>query len=209
MPSRAKLDFDLLDSFEAAGPWISISSTLKEELQSLQETQERVEGCLRFCWHVAYEPASSNRDATEDTEYRQRYLRAALAEYASMEDAARWDCQASGREVPPKMTQLRDPRLHVVRLLRNTNIHLRASRLSQARRLAIWDCPDGPEEFEFQMFIVDNLEEEVRPTGKRKYEPDELDRMISWLEAEQREWGIPNVIHRAAETYAKILVRRC
>jgi hypothetical protein len=125
-----------------------------------------------------------------------------------MEDSAKIDYRSLGHKPPDGIQSLPDPRLHAVRLLRHANVHLSASMLSHESRPAVLNTPKGPEPFDFTLFTVDNVEASIRTTdAASRYLKSDLKPMIEWLEAEQREWGIQNVVVRATEVYARILLR--
>jgi hypothetical protein len=201
------LDHAMLVSFDAPGVFMSIDQELERGLIQLPETKERIEGCLQFAWHVAYEPAKAGAP-DEDAQNRRKYLRALLAEYVSIEESAKIDYRSLGLNPPSGIQALPDPRLHAVRLFRHANIHLYSSKISRDSRPAVWNSSDGLQHFDFTLFIADNLESSIRATGAaNRYLEADLAPMITWLEAEQREWGIQNVILRAAEAYTRVLLR--
>jgi len=186
---------------------MSIDQQIEDGLKALPETKERVEGCLQFAWHVAYEPTQAD-PPHKDAQNRRKYLRALLSEYVSIEDSAKIDYRSLGHKPPNGIQSLPDPRLHAVRLLRHANVHLSASRLSRDSRPAVLNTPKGPEPFDFTLFTVDNVEGSIRTTdAASRYLESDLKPMIEWLEAEQREWGIQNVVVRATEVYVRILLR--
>jgi len=101
----------------------------------------------------------------------------------------------------PGMFSVDDPRVHVVRLLRHANVHLSASDIQTIDKPASWNGPTGREDFTFNVYFIPNIEC-IRTTRKAsEYNPDDLTAMIAWLNREQLNWGIENVIIRAAEQY--------
>ncbi len=193
MVSTRTVDIRKLTEFQAPGVFMRIDPAIEPYLLGKEETCERVEGCVQFCWYIASE--GSNKD--EEPNRRRKYLRAALAEYASIEEAATRDLGT----VAPKMVSLDDPRVHIVRLLRHANVHLSASNIRTIDKPARWNGPNGWEDFTFTVYFIPDIEC-IRATEKAKqYAPSDLAAMINWLDQEQRRWGIQNVIIRAAEQY--------
>ena len=95
-----------------------------------------------------------------------------------------------------------------MRLLRHANIHLAAAQLTSKVQHATWDGPNGLQEFTIRVFIVSNLTASIGATENVKhYTSSELDAMITWLEAEQRIWGIHHTLLRCAEVYAAAVVK--
>jgi hypothetical protein len=89
-------------------------------------------------------------------------------------------------------------------------VHLACSRLAPDSRPAVWHGPDGPKEFQHRHYVIENLRDAIMSTRNSKsYDRHTLERMVIWLESEQREWGISNLVHRAAEIYGRILADAC
>jgi hypothetical protein len=187
------VDIRKLTEFLAPGAFMRIDPAIEPYLLGKEETCERVESCVQFCWHIAYEVF--NKD--EEPNRRRKYLRAALAEYASIGEAAKLDLG----DVAPKMVILDDPRVHIVRLLRHANVHLSASDIKTIDKPASWNGPNGWQDFTFKVYYIPDIEC-IRATDEaKKYAPSDLSAMINWLDQEQLRWGIQNVIIRAAEQY--------
>jgi len=77
------LDFHLLPEFEFTALFICLPEDLKTKLERFPETSERIEGALMFCTKLTYcDPKQDSRAAIK----ADAYFRAALAEYASIEE---------------------------------------------------------------------------------------------------------------------------
>jgi hypothetical protein len=138
---------------------------------------------------------------------RRKFLRAALAEFASIDDAAAIDFAVLGRGGRPTMNTSVDGRVQVVRLLRHANVHLSATRLSHARRGAVWEGPLGPQEFRYLLIVGMQLPDAIASTRNAKlYDASDLAAMTEWLVTEQQEWGLNHVILRSAEVFASKLL---
>lgn len=202
------VDFNLLETVRAPQAFTQIEPTLFSRIQQLPEVLERVEGCVHFCFLTNQNSVVTQSDYVGSARPRQMFLRAALCEFGSIGDAAKLDFEA-GRRQAPAMDQLLHPQIHIIRLLRHVNVHLAGSPLGRESRPAIWNGPNGVVEFEHVHYVVKSLAESVRETDDaRKYADGDLTRMTNWLEDEQCKWGIANVIHRTAETYAAFLADR-
>ena len=115
------VDISQLASFSAPGIFRRIDPSLEKSLATYPETLERLGGVVHFCGCMGRQ--TDNDTSSDSIQSRSKFLRAALAEYASLDEAAAIDSAATGRAAP-KILALNDPRLHVVRLLRHANIHL-------------------------------------------------------------------------------------
>jgi hypothetical protein len=205
--SRPSLKLSLLAHFDPPGVFTRIDPGVEVLLARLPEVKERVNGCVSFCYTMGADIRDRGAPTADELADRRKHLRAALAEFSSMEDAALVDFANVSPNEPPRMVSLTDPRIHIVRLLRHANVHLSATPLSHSHREAIWDGPDGSQSFNYLLILANGLEESVRATRhSRHYDANALTEMLRWLEEEQQEWGINHVILRTAELYARFLL---
>ncbi len=140
------VDISKLTEFLAPGVFMRIDPTVESRLLGKEETKERIEGCVKFCCLLEAE----NLDNDEEAGRRRKYLRAALGEYAAIDEAAKLDLGATA----PMMVSLHDPRLHVVRLLRHANVHLAASSIGKIDKPASWNGPNGKQDFIFEVYFI-------------------------------------------------------
>jgi hypothetical protein len=108
------VDISKLASFSAPGVFREIDPSLEKSLANYPETLERLGGVVHFCSCMGRQ--TGDEEFGHSLQQRSKFLRAALAEYASLDEAADIDAVATGT-VAPKILVLDDPRLHVVRLL--------------------------------------------------------------------------------------------
>lgn len=192
-------DISKLASFVAPGVFRRIDPILERSLLRYPETLERLVGVVHFCARMGHQADDKSSDSTQD---RRKFLRAALAEYASLDEAATIDAAAAGTTAP-KILALDDPRLHVVRLLRHANIHLAVSQINRSSREASWNDQD----FTFQIFYSPGIGSSIRATDQAaKYRADDLAKMIEWIETEQMEWGLDHLVFKTSELYASNLL---
>lgn len=178
-----------------------IEPELEAELSQYPETNERLIGCLSFCGQMGSQ--NDELASQEDVAKRRKYLRAALSEFASLDEAAKLDLDGTDR-VCPRILSSDDPRLHIVRLLRHANVHLAASKVHRKSKPAVW----VNHEFDFQVFYATDLNESIRATNQASnYQPDDLSAMIDWIETEQMEWGLDHLILKTAEVYVRELLQ--
>lgn len=154
---------------------------------------------LYFCSSMGRQ--SEEQSTPEHLAVRRRFLRAALAEFASLDEATSIDMKA--RKKVAKMLELDDPRIHIVRLLRHANVHLAVSDVTQSCRDVEW----ANHEFQFQIFYSKDIKASILQTEQApKYAVDDLAEMIQWLEEEQMEWGLDHLVLRTAELYAHLVL---
>lgn len=171
---------------------------LQERLSPLPETLDRAEGAFWFSHKI--------NSTEEDIKRRESFLRASLAEYVSMEDTLDRDLdKAEISDEPVRIRDFEDPVLHIIRELRNLELHLRTSELSSDEIPAI----SGDIEFDKQIWFVNDLEiEHVLNNlyNARYYDDDDLRKLIDWFNPAQRLMGIGELIRRAVITYARHIV---
>ena len=204
MRNRTSIDRASLQTFQAPGVFTRIETSVKAGLSLMPEVLDRINGCASFCYTLGRDPLGEGKLSGAELVGRRTFLRAALAEYASMEDAAVVDFDALDRGERPAMRDSLDGRIHVVRLLRHANIHLASTRLSHTCRGAAWDGPLGRQDFQHLVILGDQLPEAIAATrdAKHHYDSSDLAAMTDWLVAEQQQWGLNHVILRSAEMYA-------
>lgn len=194
------VDTSKLTSFIAPGVFRRIDPTLEKGLERYPEALERLDGVVHFCACMGRQ--TNDEGSSESTSDRRKFLRAALAEYASLDEAAAIDATALGITAP-KILALNDPRLHIVRLLRHANIHLAVSQIDRSSREATWN----DQSFKFQIFYSPGIESSIQKTDQAAYyRADDLSKMIEWIETEQMEWGLDHLVFKAAELYAGTLL---
>lgn len=194
------LDISKLASFAAPSVFRRIDPILEKSLARYPETLERLGGVVHFCACMGRQTDEEKTgDSTKD---RRKFLRAALSEFASLDEAAAIDAATIGATAP-KILTMDDPRLHVVRLLRHANIHLAVSQIDRSPREATWKDQD----FTFQIFYSPGIGSSIRGTEQAaKYRSDHLSKMIEWIEAEQMEWGLDHLVFKTSELYASNLL---
>ena len=196
------LDTSRLASYDAPSVFRRIDPLLQKNLARYPETLERLNGVVHFCARMGRQ--TDDEKTSDSTQDRRKFLRAALAEYASLDEAATIDAAALG-STAPKILALNDPRLHVVRLLRHANIHLAVSQIDRWSREATWQ----DQNFTFQIFYSPGIGSSIRGTEQAaKYRADDLSKMIEWIEAEQMEWGLDHLVFKTSELYASNLFPR-
>lgn len=202
MPQPLSVNLGLLNHFNPPGVWTRIDPNVRTAVAILSEVGERIQGVEHLCYRIAHHA----EDTALDLSRSQIYLRASLSEFVSMEDAAGLDFERLSYPNAPRLESSTDPRLHTVRLLRHANVHLTATTLTTAEKPAIWHGPTGLQDFSYRRFLAKDLDSSIRATkNAARYSSTDLSAMISWVAAEQLEWGIQHVILGACETFAREL----
>jgi len=117
------------------------------------------------------------------------YIRASLNELCRVEDF----CKSLDK--PFKFPNSNDPLLHIIKLLRNYQVHLSSYDLSKGFITVKW----GEDEVVYNSFIIDNLHhEDLRKLDSSKgYTDEQLIELIELFERAQRQFGIVQLIYNA------------
>lgn len=84
-----KVDTSKLSSYQSPGVFTRIDPAVEAALPGDSEVLERIKGCVSFC-HLLGKDEHLSDSALEPKE-RRKFLRAALAEFASIDEAAKID----------------------------------------------------------------------------------------------------------------------
>jgi hypothetical protein len=201
------LDFSQLPDVVLGRAVWSMPDDLRKALSDFPETAARCEASMWF----AYKAAESTDQYSADTELprREAFLRAALAEYSSMDDSLRWDCKNVLRY---RMFSSSNPLVHLVRLLRHVNIHLTKTTLQPEIIQATWigAAPDNTDySSSFAIWTIPQLDSSRLATlqDSKHYSAGDMDRVCAWFNLYQRTWGAPDLVWRAAECFAKEVIQ--
>jgi hypothetical protein len=133
-------------------------------------------------------------------------LRAALMEFAGMEEALGSDLDGSSS--PLQIRDTRNAMLVVLRELRNIQVHLVSTEFRAEKRRAVlrWKGMEGEDhETELTALMIprDDLEKLKDPRNSSRYEPQDFAKAVDWLADAQEHWGICDVVFRGIWAYAE------
>ncbi|MEQ1662581.1 MAG: hypothetical protein ABL877_07780, partial [Thiobacillus sp.] len=103
-----------------------------------------------------------------------------------------------------------NPLLHLFRELRNLEVHLRHSELRSVSKDVLWGHKDRPDEATkgiMEIWILDGVTPQSFGMlwNAKHYTPNQIDQMVSWLNATQEQWGIQEVFLLAVEEYCRLI----
>jgi hypothetical protein len=214
----AELDFSLLPNLGAAPLWMTIdwlspNDAMKNPLTKLQETYDRANAAVRFCWFVGTtaERLCCTEDNTAKT--REAFLRAALSEFAAMEETLKRDLASRGiKGGCVKITDSRNPLLHIVKQLRNLEVHLHSATLTseKKRTLLVGHTENPVQDYSLETWMMDDItpEEFDSLRGAKCYRGIDKTRMIRWFNKAQKIWGVAEIVYRAVLFFGKELIER-
>src|SRR5688572_1320739 len=127
MPSRPPtvLNFARLPQIDYLHAFTCVPEEIITGISALSRTVERLENATRFLWCSRQEYRELNCNAAESPRLRNGYLRASLAEFVSIEEMLQKDlADAHIRQRVYKLNDSNSPHFHLVRELRNHEVHL-------------------------------------------------------------------------------------
>ncbi|MBY7858304.1 hypothetical protein KW419_08470 [Vibrio fluvialis] len=196
-----KLDFKLSTKVEHG--YLLIPEPAKE-LAEFPDVYDRVCSVIYHCTMVANEPVKkcislSAKDAT--------HIRSALCEFVGIEDLL--------KQLYPTLSnnsfaiyKSENPVLHMIKLLRNYNVHISNSQLSQ-KSMKVRTKLDNFQEFDVTVGYISNLSLESLKLmySANNYTDSQLIRMIEVFECEQHEFGVTTLIQKAVIDYSQHLAK--
>lgn len=133
------------------------------------------------------------------------YTRAALAEFSGIDEFIEQNFKQLKRETYIIYKQP-NPLFHIMRMLRNYNVHVAESTLS-AKEINV-ALPSKPEEtFDIKICYINNLSaEELKQLKSAKdYSKAEIEKMITHFESAQHKFGISDLLVRGVMLYSSVI----
>jgi hypothetical protein len=156
--------------------------------------------CIESAIYMASQIQLVDHDASTFRSERVRaaYFRACLTELCRIEDVAK-----SIKE-PISFYGSNDPSLHLVKLLRNYQVHIASSELTTGQALVQF----AGEHMVYRSFIVDNISvTELRKLeSANPYSESQLEEIVALFESHQRKFGVVQLLYHLAkrvELYAQ------
>lgn len=153
----------------------------------------------------------------EANEFRKlALLRAALYEFASVEDVLLMDLRTLGSvDSPLRIEHTKNPLFHMLKQLRNYNIHIGSSdvQCTEPRTLQFGTQSDFESgtalQYEVGEPVIDNLTllEFGQLRESRRYSEEDKAAMVQWFNDSQQAWGVDFLIVLAVKLYCGDLIR--
>ena len=186
------LDFSLLPSVDVGRTFWSLPPEIAAGIENHPETLLRAKAASHFCGLAPY----PERTGDENLRLREAYLRAALGEFVTMEDALRSDCPAN----PRRIVDSQNPLLHIIKQLRNLQFHLQTSILTPEQQRVLF----RGDEHDMDIYHIGDLDvsdfDKLRDA--RRYTDSDKIQMLAWFNQSQRVWGTADLVRRAVEAFA-------
>jgi hypothetical protein len=206
------LDFTILPDLSESSAVLALDPDIQQALRAFHQTYDRAWGAMHFCYNIAGTEGTLRATKENFVRAREAHLRASLAEFASMEDALERDAHAAGTSLPLlRMRDLSDPLLHIIRELRNFEIHLHSSRLSSHDITAVMSG-SYPREWSETVTKPAWCIQDLTPgdfanlRNARRYVPADVVHMLAWFNAAQKTWGIQELVRLAIIRYCRVIM---
>jgi hypothetical protein len=194
---KKQLNFELLPSEESVNGrtiWKVLSKEVETLLEKFPETLDRARGAVLFA-----ESACGHEESWRDA----AYLRVALGEFRSMDEALKRDTAALNFKKTPKLIDSQNPLLHFMKILRDLNFHVKIMQTVKETRNA--SCADHS--FDLSIAVITDLTvNDLLATDNAKYyTKNDFDLMVRWFNKAQLHWGAGHIITVTVEIYAREL----
>lgn len=195
------LDFGLAPVRDHTKVWVRLPPETEAAITALPGTAARIEMALRFCTKIA------NLEGSDEADLRLRegYMRASLAELVSVEDTLKWERP----QEPFELWWSQNPLLHVLRELRNLNVHLKPSKFD-SREIVVRMAAPGSDDVPINIHLVRDFTVEAfkKLRNSKRYTDQQAVDMVAWFNDFQQHWGIADAIHQGICSTAEILVQK-
>lgn len=192
------LDFDTFPSMEIG--YLLIPKP-PEALNAFPELHARCSAAIYMAAHVG---GKSTKSVISDEVHKAAYIRAALSEFVGMEDVAKLLVNTNC-EHQISIDKCTNPFFHIMKLLRNYNIHVGSSVCSEVTVPVI----AVGEEHALNVDVIDNLSvESLKLLRAGKYYTDiEMNQMVQYFTVEQNKLGVCNLLLKGILLYAELLIK--
>lgn len=198
------LDLSLLPEIDCGHMFFNVGPQLLEPISALSRTVERIENATTF---AAFAACHEPREST----LREGFLRASLTEFMSIENILDLDLKQAGLSAQPfKLNDSRKPHLHLVRELRNLEVHLFHHKLSVSQKETLFgnrSQPGSAKPFTIDVWCWEGVTIEAfrKLRNASKYSDIETRGMVEWFNRSQKEWGVAEVFLRVIKDYCREL----
>jgi hypothetical protein len=208
------LDFSLLPKLTHGRAFMRLDDGVVAGIASLRRVSERASNAIRFIYWAGAKSEVLRCTDSEAQQLREGCFRAALTEFASIEEVQLLDYAELGiSRSPLRLNDTANPLLHAFREMRNLEVHLRQSALRSRPKDVLWGHMSQPSEatpITISIWTAEALTPQAFSLlrNARNYTSDQVTKMVSWVNAAQSEWGIQEVFLLAVEEYCRLLKTR-
>jgi hypothetical protein len=173
----------------------------EKTLKYFDQTLNRIKAIMKFLF--LFSPES-------DLIYKTAYLRAALAEFVSIEEVLANDLKINNIKTKAiKIKDTQNPLFHILKQLRNFNIHIGSSRIGYSDPTMV-TYGKGEKSFdaEIEFPIIDNFNiiEFNKLQDAKCFDEIDKEIMVEWFNQYQRVWGVAHLVYVATLMYCDEII---
>lgn len=189
-----KLDYSLVPEPEFTPTFMHLPKELEEAMRPCLRTLERMQAALSSARGMdSIKPEGDHSRSRAESAFR-----SALIDYVSIEDILKRELPAV--QPPFKLFDTENPLPHILKQLRNLQVHLVASKMSErAISLHLRNVP-GAEPVDVTVWTISDLTDsqllELDAFKEGYYTPAQATEMVNWLNTRQTLFGIGDIIYR-------------
>jgi len=193
------IDFRLAPVRDHTCTFIRLPAEDERRIAALPATAARINMALIFCAQIG----SADKADQQAIRKCEGYMRATLAELVSVEDTLAW-------ERPGKVFRLwqsANPLLHIMRELRNMNVHLQPSTFG-TREISVQLRVEGSVPTDIEIFTLQNFTAErfKQLHNAKRYTEQQVEDLVAWFNTFHKQWGIADAIHQGICVLAVTLI---
>jgi hypothetical protein len=206
------LNFDNCLKIEYGSLTINIDPKINDKLSRLEHTYDHAEAALKFLL-IPYHKFSFERvTINNEIKHYESICRASLSEFNGMEEALSLDLLNLKISKPVlKIVDTGDPILCMLHELRNYFIHIKDQKMAAVNQKYIISFPsikelDGKEHSQDINIIDLNYSDFIKLKNSKFYNNNDIRKMIDGFNSLQNNWGITEIIYKAVNKYARLIV---
>ncbi|OQB45145.1 MAG: hypothetical protein BWY02_02611 [bacterium ADurb.Bin157] len=192
---KNSLDFSLLPVIEGISLIFSIPDHICDAFSDFENTYNRARCAVYFALQIS-------KNTTQIL--REGYFRAALTEFVSMEETSKKELGGIKHRL---ITASQNPLLHIMKQLRNLQIHLVSNHLDSSTHTISFHGTD----YQLQKWHIQEeltLNDFAELDQRKFYKDTDLQQVIAWFNETQKQWGVHALIRQAVIMYAEELMQK-
>lgn len=170
---------------------ITLPESLEARLTALPQVYERVLSAVMF----------AELSSKQNEQWRaSAFLRAALADYCSIEEMQKLDKPSSTHL---KFANLNNPLLHLLKLMRHLSIHVKAVQ-SVEHSVPVTYADHA---FDLNVVAISNLNamDLIALNNGKHYNQNDIEKAVAWFHEAQLHWGAGYIVRIGTESLATLI----
>lgn len=201
--NKRRLDFAQAPDLSARPIIDALDPYVIGPMEVIPETLARAQMSLRFPVYGLDIAAVRHLTEPDALAVLEGFLRAALAEFVSMEETLKSELKLNSAR---RLYDYPNPLLHIMRELRNIEIHQRTGKLAQRSRDAVFSNTN--DQITINIYTIDPITpQQFRNTKNAQYYDDsDIDALVAWFNNAQEQWGVAYLLVKAVNTFCNHIV---